>query len=131
MPPRLVAFFDQSVYRLSILPRIHSKRPDDAREFYRRWYTPKNAVVVVVGDVEPSAVRRLAESAYGSIPAHAVPARKPHLEPRQLGQRRLEVKAPAEQAYLMMSWKVAGFAGFMQPWRRSANAAASHRGARG
>jgi zinc protease len=65
-----------------------------------------------VGDVEPQAVRRLAETAYGSIPARAVPARKPNAEPLQLGQRRLEVKAPAEQAYLMMSWKVPGFQGF-------------------
>ena len=107
--------FTASPYRRPIvgwMSDLDAMQPDDAREFYRRWYTPKNAVVVVVGDVEPSAVRRLAESAYGSIPAHAVPARKPHLEPRQLGQRRLEVKAPAEQAYLMMSWKVAGFAGF-------------------
>ena len=107
--------FTASPYRRPIvgwMSDLYAMQPDDAREFYRRWYTPRNAVVVVVGDVEPSAVRRLAESAYGSIPAHAVPARKPHLEPRQLGQRRLEVKAPAEQAYLMMSWKVAGFAGF-------------------
>ena len=91
---------------------LDAMTPNDAREFYRRWYTPKNAVVVVVGDVDPQAVRRLAEKAYGSIPARAVPARKPNAEPVQLGQRRLEVKAPAEQAYLMMSWKVPGFQGF-------------------
>ena len=107
--------FTASPYRRPIvgwMSDLDAMTPDDAREFYRRWYTPKNAVVVVVGDVEPQAVRRLAEKAYGSIPARAVPARKPNAEPPQSGQRRLEVKAPAEQAYLMMSWKVPGFQGF-------------------
>ena len=107
--------FTASPYRRPIvgwMSDLDAMQPDDAREFYRRWYTPKNAVVVVVGDVDPAAVRRLADSAYGGITAHAVPARKPHLEPQQLGQRRLDVKAPAEQAYLMMSWKVPGFTGF-------------------
>jgi zinc protease len=107
--------FTASPYRRPIvgwMSDLDAMTPNDARDFYRRWYTPKNAVVVVVGDVEPAAVRRLAESAYGSIPAHAVPDRKPNREPQQLGQRRLEVKAPAEQAYLMLSWKVPGFTGF-------------------
>jgi zinc protease len=107
--------FTASPYRRPIvgwMSDLDAMTPDDARAFYRRWYTPKNAVVVVVGDVDPLAVRRLAEKAYGSIPAHAVPTRKPNAEPTQLGQRRLEVKAPAEQAYLMMSWKVPGFQGF-------------------
>ncbi len=107
--------FTASPYRRPIvgwMSDLDAMTPDDAREFYRRWYTPKNAVVVVVGDVEPQAVRRLAEKAYGSIPARAVPTRKPNAEPPQLGLRRLEVKARAEQAYLMMSWKVPGFQGF-------------------
>ena len=107
--------FTASPYRRPIvgwMSDLDAMKPDDAREFYSRWYTPKNAVVVVVGDVEPTAVRRLAESAYGAIPARAVPERKPNLEPTQRGQRRLEVKAPAEQSYLMLSWKVPGFQGF-------------------
>ena len=44
-------------------------------------------------------VRALAEKYYGSIPARAVPQRKPRTEPAQRGLRRIEVKAPAEQAY--------------------------------
>jgi zinc protease len=53
-------------------------------------------------------VRRLAEQTYGRIPARAVPARKPRAEPTQTGQRRLEVKAPAEQAYVALAFKVPG-----------------------
>ncbi|MBK6386047.1 MAG: insulinase family protein [Rhodoferax sp.] len=80
----------------------------DVREFYRRWYVPGNAAVVVAGDVEVAQVRQLAEKYYGGIPARAVPLRKPRLEPEQTGMRRIDFKAPAEQAYVSMAFKVPG-----------------------
>jgi len=82
--------------------------PGDARDFYRKWYVPANAVVAVVGDVDVAQVRRLAEKHYGRIPARAVPARKPRTEPPQAGLRRVQVKAPAEQAYVALAFKVPG-----------------------
>jgi zinc protease len=78
----------------------------DARDFYKRWYTPLNAVVVVAGDVDPEQVRALAEKHYGQLPTHAVPARKPQEEPPQKGVRRIELKAPAEQSYVALAFKV-------------------------
>lgn len=78
----------------------------DARDFYKRWYTPSNAVVVVAGDADPEQVRALAEQHYGRLPAQAVPARKPQLEPAQRGLRRVELKAPAEQSYVALAFKV-------------------------
>ncbi|MDT7518186.1 pitrilysin family protein [Rhodoferax sp. TBRC 17660] len=87
---------------------LESLQPEDARDFYRRWYTPTNAAVVVAGDVEVNAVRALAEKYYGSLPARAVPLRKPRTEPEQAGLRRLALKAPAEQAYVALSFKVPG-----------------------
>jgi len=80
----------------------------DVREFYRRWYVPGNAAVVVAGDVDVAQVRQLAEKYYGGIPARAVPLRKPRLEPEQTGMRRIDFKAPAEQAYVSMAFKVPG-----------------------
>ena len=80
----------------------------DVREFYRRWYVPGNAAVVVAGDVEVAQVRQLAEKYYGGIPARAVPPRKPRIEPEQAGVRRIDFKAPAEQAYVSMAFKVPG-----------------------
>jgi zinc protease len=62
----------------------------------------------VAGDVDVAAVRALAEKYYGSLPAHALPDRKPRTEPEQSGMRRLDFKAPAEQGYLVMSFKVPG-----------------------
>ena len=78
----------------------------DAREFWRRWYTPANAAVVIVGDVDPQQVRKLVEKYYGSIPARAVPPRKPQEEPVQKGIRRMEFKAPADQSYVTLAFKV-------------------------
>lgn len=85
---------------------LEAMTPQDARDFYRRWYVPANAVIVVAGDVDPAQVRRLAEKHYGPIKARPVPPRKPREEPPQAGIRRLEFKAPAEQAYVALAFKV-------------------------
>jgi zinc protease len=82
----------------------------DARDFYKRWYTPANAAVVVAGDVDPEQVRALAEQHYGRLPSTALPERKPQTEPPQKGLRRVELKAPAEQSYVALAYKVPGLA---------------------
>jgi zinc protease len=78
----------------------------DARDFFRKWYVPRNAAVVVAGDVDPLQVKALAEKYYGSIPVRPVADRKPQQEPAQQGQRRFEFKAPAEQSYVALAFKV-------------------------
>jgi zinc protease len=85
---------------------LDAMTPQDAREFWRRWYTPANAAVVIAGDVDPQQVRKLVEKYYGSIPGRAVPARKPQEEPVQKGIRRMEFKAPADQSYVTLAFKV-------------------------
>ena len=82
--------------------------PDDVRNFHRQWYVPGNAAVVVAGDVDVAKVRALAEKYYGRLPARALPARKPRTEPAQQGLRRIAVKAPAEQAYVALAFRVPG-----------------------
>ena len=78
----------------------------DARDWYRQWYAPNNAYVVVVGDVDYREVFRLARKYYGPHKSHALPDRKPQNEPEQAGIRRVSVKAPARLPYLSMAWKV-------------------------
>ena len=85
---------------------LDSMKPDDVRNFHKRWYVPANAAVVVVGDVNVALVRAWAEKYYGSVPARAVPDRKPQIEPKQIGVRRIEVKQPAEQAFIAMAYRV-------------------------
>jgi len=83
---------------------LDSLTPDDVRAFHRRWYTPSNAAVVIAGDVNPTQALAWAQATYGQIPARAVPLRKPQTEPPQLGTRRIDVKAPAEQAYVALAF---------------------------
>jgi zinc protease len=85
---------------------IDNLRPDDVRAFYKRWYVPANAAVVVVGDVDAKEVLRLAEQHYGAMAAGAVPSSKPQTEPTQNGPRRLVHKAVAEQTYVALDFKV-------------------------
>jgi zinc protease len=77
----------------------------DPQNWYKSWYAPNNATLVVVGDVDHEALFRLAEKYYGSIKPHALPLRRPLVEPEQLGIKRISVKAPAKLPYLIMAWK--------------------------
>jgi zinc protease len=45
----------------------------DLRAYYRTWYAPNNATLVVTGDVEPEAVFASARKWFGPLPSHAVP----------------------------------------------------------
>ena len=80
----------------------------DARDFYHAWYAPNNAVLVVVGDVDVQKVQTWAQTYYGHLPRKVLPVRKPRTEPEQHGARRVTLKAPAEQAYVLLSWRVPG-----------------------
>jgi zinc protease len=103
------AIFTASPYHRPIvgwMSDLESMTAEDVRAFFHRWYVPANATVVVAGDVDVAAVHALAEKYYGRIPARAVPARKPRAEPAQRGIRRVEFKAPAEQAYVSLAFRV-------------------------
>jgi zinc protease len=84
----------------------------DALAFYRRHYSPANAILVVVGDVTPEDVFRLAEKYYGAIKADARPlSRVRTREPRALTARRVvmkdsRVKSPLfQRMYLAPSYR--------------------------
>jgi zinc protease len=78
----------------------------DARDWYRSWYKPNNATVVIAGDVDPKVILRAVEKYYGVASARELPERKPQIEPVQKGTKRVQVKAPADSAQLAMAWKV-------------------------
>lgn len=81
----------------------------DARDWYQHWYKPNNAVVIIVGDVDPAQVLQYAEQSYGKVQAQALPERKSQIEPEQKGVRRFELKAPAENRDVYLGWKVPKF----------------------
>ena len=89
----------------------------DARAWYRSWYTPNNATLVVAGDVKASEVFALAQRYYGGIPARKLPARKNLSEPPQLGVKRIVVKAPAQLPNLLMAYHAPVLRDPVQDWQ--------------
>lgn len=68
----------------------------DAIDFYKHYYAPNNAILVVAGDVTVDEVKKLANETYGQIPANpAIKAKRERpQEPPQLVARRLELDDP-------------------------------------
>ncbi|MCF6234744.1 MAG: insulinase family protein [Rhodobacteraceae bacterium] len=79
---------------------------DDALSFYRTYYAPNNAILVVSGDVTPEEVRVLAQKHYGVIPANPdLPERVRTKEPPQTAARRMQFKDPrVAQEYVSRSY---------------------------
>ncbi len=79
---------------------------DDALAFYKTYYSPNNAILVVSGDVQPDAVRALAEKYYGVIPANPdLPERLRTQEPPQTAERRMIFRdARVAQPYVSRSY---------------------------
>ncbi len=88
----------------------------ELREWYRAWYAPNNATLVVVGDVTPAEVFTLAERYFGPLPRRETPKLKPRTEPEQKGERRVTVQAPAELPSLLLGYKVPTLATASEPW---------------
>src|SRR5258705_8731450 len=65
---------------------------DDLREYFRVHYAPNNATLVVVGDVTPEEVFRLAEKYLEPIPAVPQPPDAVTQEPAQIGERRVTLR---------------------------------------
>lgn len=105
----LATAFQAHPYRRPVIgwmTDLETMQPDDARDWYARWYAPNNAYLVVVGDVDHQQVFRDAERTYGAIAARALPERRISAEPAQRGTRASEVQAPAELPYVALAWHV-------------------------
>lgn len=73
---------------------IEALTRENALAFYRKWYAPNNAVLVMAGDITMAELKPLAEKYYGVIPARAVPERNRPLEPEQISARRVDFAHP-------------------------------------
>jgi zinc protease len=108
----LAATWQTSPYRQPVIgwaADIEQMQLEEIRNWYARYYTPNNAVVVVVGDVQPEALRALAEDTFGKIPARPLPTAKARPEVPQQGLKRLEILDPRLRVpTLVMNYKVPG-----------------------
>ncbi|MBO38026.1 MAG: peptidase M16 [Rhodospirillaceae bacterium] len=65
----------------------------DAINFYRRYYVPNNAILIVAGDVNAKELKPLAERIYGTIPPGEEILRTRVKEPPQIARRRVELSS--------------------------------------
>jgi zinc protease len=92
------ALYQNHPYRIPIIGWMHEMAKlsrEDALTFYKRFYAPNNAIVVVAGDVSVDEVKSLAEAAYGSLkPNPDIKQRVRPQEPPHRAPRRVELKDP-------------------------------------
>jgi zinc protease len=101
--------YDNSPYKNPIIgwmDDLDNMNVDDLRAWYNMWYAPNNATVVVAGDVKPDEVYALAKKHFGPLKPEKVATLKPRKERKQLGPKRVTVRAPAQVPYLIMGYKV-------------------------
>ncbi len=100
-------------YRLPVIgwrQEMASFSREDALAFYRTWYAPDNAILIVAGDIDAAELRPLAEKYYGAIPARSVPERRRLLEPPQDAPREVDLADPrVQQPYLVRSYLAPSF----------------------
>jgi zinc protease len=77
---------------------------DDLYGYYRRFYVPNNATLVVVGDVEAEDVFRRAQRQFGAIPCGPLSPRVAIVEPPQIGERRVTIEKEGTAAYLKLAY---------------------------
>jgi zinc protease len=78
----------------------------EAHDFYKTWYTPNNAVVVVAGDVNPEKVYELAKQYFGPLTPHPVPSMKPVPLQKTVSKKWVDVSLPAQLPFLFMGYEV-------------------------
>lgn len=91
------AFYKNHPYRNPVIGWDHELRAltrEKLLEFYRDWYAPNNAILVVVGDVTVDEVRPLAEKHYGRIPKRDLPERIDWYEPPAVASQRVILSDP-------------------------------------
>ncbi len=110
------AVYPYSPYRNPVIgwmADLDNMQLSDLQAWYEEWYSPQNATLVVVGDVEPDDIHRLAQETYGKVlPRPVRKLKKPVAEPQMKTGLRMTISLPAKQPYLIMGYKtpVVGFA---------------------
>jgi len=84
---------------------------DEEVAFYKTWYAPNNAILIVSGDITAAQLKPLAEKTYGAIPARTVPARHWSQVPPLQGMERLVTHAHGiRQPFVERLYRVTNYA---------------------
>jgi predicted Zn-dependent peptidase len=83
------------------IKHIEDATMDDVKSFFKKHYTPSNAILCIAGNFELSEIKRLVTKWYGDIPGGIKPARILPLEPRQETYKELAIEShvPSDAFY--------------------------------
>lgn len=88
---------------------LDSMSARDASQFYRTFYAPNHATIVVVGDVKTEVVRDLVKKHYGSLVSQPTPEAIQIAEPNQTDPRRKQLALNIQVEKLLIGYKIPGF----------------------
>jgi zinc protease len=100
--------FQEHPYRwptIGWMQDIQGFTPEDCVDFYKTYYAPNNATVVVVGDVRERDLLLAIRDAYGAIPSQPIPPEDVAPEPIQTEERRAELRKPSASDKLLIAFK--------------------------
>lgn len=90
------------------VPDVEQMKGSRLWDHYRRYYTPANAILVLVGDLDADRALPTVRRRFGGIPRGPAPPRAPLSEPEQRGERRLRLTGPGSVPYLQMAFRAPG-----------------------
>ena len=79
---------------------------EDLKAYYKTYYNPVNAILVVVGDFKKEELLPKIEKTFGSYPKGVAPIQDRDKDPPQIGERRIFVKREAQLPFLVMGYHV-------------------------
>ena len=87
---------------------ILSWRRDEVMAYYRTYYAPNNAVLVIAGDIDPARTLELVKKYYGPVPASTPPPPVTTVEPPQLGTKTVVMRKEAQAPSFLAVWHSPG-----------------------
>lgn len=123
--PRSLAFerfkwiaYPTSHYRQPVIghmKNLQNIQLKDVKKWYQDWYTPNNAVLIIVGDVDAENALRQVQKYFGDIPFRTIPPRNDVLEFDRVGYRHMELNLAVKVPNLYMAWNVRSLATAKNP----------------
>ena len=83
---------------------ILSWRRDEVMAYYRTYYAPGNAILIVVGDIDPAKTLGFIQKYYGPIQASPAPPPVSTVEPPQMGMKTVIVRKEAQAPSFLAVW---------------------------
>ena len=88
------------------MKNLQGLKLDALKDWYQKWYTPNNAILIIVGDVDPQKTLNEVRRYFGDMPRRATPKRSDVTEFLNIGERQMDLTLPVQVPALYMAWNV-------------------------